>query len=167
VIEHKRDADKNISVVINVLEGGASFEWVGLPNSMKIDLNRFERNFQRNYPDVCLRTILMQQEESTGSIRYREMEALMTSEQVKKRLEDAVVIKRENPALVYKIVKKIGKGGFGVIFEVVRISDSRTFALKFTTPKNRAERQNIINEASLYSFLDCDQLIRCEEVYEY
>lgn len=60
LLEHKTDPDKNISVEINVLEGGESFEWKGLPRSMEIDLNRFERNFQRNHPDVCLRTILIQ-----------------------------------------------------------------------------------------------------------
>lgn len=60
LLEHKTDPERNIPVVINVLEGGESFEWIGLPRSMEIDLNRFERNFQRNYPDVCLRTVLMQ-----------------------------------------------------------------------------------------------------------
>lgn len=32
VIEHKTDADRNISVTINVLEEEGSFEWVGLPS---------------------------------------------------------------------------------------------------------------------------------------
>ena len=80
----------------------------------------------------------------------------MRKEEIKRRLQDAIVIKKDNPALVYKIIKKIGRGGFGVIFEVLRISDNRSFALKFTNPKNRAERQDIINECSLMAFLDCD-----------
>ena len=94
--------------------------------------------------------------ESTGNIRYNEIENLMTNEEVRKRLQDAIVIKKEDPSLVYKIVKKIGKGGFGTIFEVNRFSDGRSFALKFTIPKNKAERQDIVNECSLMSFLDCD-----------
>jgi len=75
---------------------------------MEVDLNRFERNFQRSYPDVCLRMVLNQYAESTGSIRYDEIKNLMTKEEVRKCLQDAIVIKKENPALYYKMVKKLG-----------------------------------------------------------
>ena len=51
----------------------------------------------------------------------------MKKEEIKRRLQDAIVIKKDNPALVYKIIKKIGRGGFGVIFEVLRI---RFFAIR-------------------------------------
>ena len=91
----------------------------------------------------------------------------MQNRQIKRALEQAVEIKRENPAQKYKIVGKIGKGAFGTIFEVQRLSDDKHFALKFTMPKSRAERQTIINECSLMAYLDCDQLLRCEEVYDY
>lgn len=64
-------------------------------------------------------------------------------------------------------MRKIGKGAFGSVFQVRRNSDGIEFALKFTNPKSDIERQEIINECSLIQHLNCDQLIRCEEVYDY
>lgn len=71
-------------------------------------------------------------------------------------LEEACPILKQNPALKYKIVGKVGKGGFGTIFKVQRIEDGQPFALKFTNPKDRAERQDVINECSLMAYLNCD-----------
>jgi len=44
--------------------------------------------------------------------------------------------------------------------------------MKYTEPKDdeelyEAERNEIINEANLIKILDCEQLINCEEVFEF
>ena len=71
-------------------------------------------------------------------------------------LQEACPIQSKNPALKFKIVGKVGRGGFGTIFKVNRIEDGQPFALKFTNPKDKAERQDVINECSLMAYLDCD-----------
>ena len=38
-------------------------------------------------------------------------------------LSQACVIKKENPALNYKIIAKIGRGRYGTLFKVERYSD--------------------------------------------
>lgn len=43
----------------------------------------------------------------------------------------------------------------------------KIFALKFTEPENEEERKEVINEANLIKILDCEQLINCEDIYEY
>ena len=76
-------------------------------------------------------------------------------------------IKQKDPSELFTIVERIGKGAFGAVFKTQRISDGKQFALKYTHPKNMVERQDVINECSLIKFLNCDQLIKCEEVYDY
>ena len=41
---------------------------------------------------------------------------------------------------MYKIIGKIGKGGYGTIFKVEHHEDKKLFALKFTNPQSVAER---------------------------
>ena len=62
---------------------------------------------------------------------------------------------------------KLGQGAFGQIYKVLNHEDKKHYALKFTRPKNDAERQDVINECSLIKHLDCEQLIRCEGVWDY
>ena len=49
-------------------------------------------------------------------------------------VKQACQIKKDDPAKYYKALKKIGKGSFGTIFKVKRLSDGRKFALKRTDP---------------------------------
>ena len=69
---------------------------------------------------------------------------------------------------MYTITKrKLGKGGFGTIYKCQRKSDGKIFALKHTEPKNKEQRQSVINECSMLKFLDCPQLLNCEEVFDF
>ena len=95
------------------------------------------------------------------------IEGLRPFDEISNLLSEACHIKKDNPALHYRIIKKIGRGAFGVVFLVERHSDNKNFALKCSNPRSITERQDVINECSLISFLDCDQLIRCEEVYDF
>ena len=69
--------------------------------------------------------------------------------------------------LDYEATESIGAGKFGQVFKVKRKTDEKLFALKFTEPQNDEERKDILNEAKLIKILDCEQLITCEEVYEF
>lgn len=53
------------------------------------------------------------------------------------------------------------------MFKVQRIADNKLFALKFVNGATRAEKQAVINEASLIAFLDSDEIIKCVDVYQY
>ena len=68
---------------------------------------------------------------------------------------------------MYTIKSKIGVGAFGQIFKVERNTDHAVFALKFTQPKNVAERQDVINEASVIKHLNSPHLVACDSVYDY
>ena len=59
IIVHKTDEEKNMEVSISIQ--GEYFEWIGLPPSFAAALDaRFERPFQKTYPDVALRTFLVE-----------------------------------------------------------------------------------------------------------
>ncbi len=51
--------------------------------------------------------------------------------------------------MYYKVIGKVGVGGFARVFKCERISDGKMFALKFTEPKSTAERNAIINEIGI------------------
>ena len=62
---------------------------------------------------------------------------------------------------------QIGKGGQGTIFKVHCKSDGKVFAMKMAENCSEVERQMIINEASLISYLQIDEMVQCLEVYEH
>ena len=72
-----------------------------------------------------------------------------------------------DPSELYKITARLGRGAFGAVFKAVRKTDQKTFALKFTNPRDSNERRAILSECSLMMHLNSDNLVRCEEVYDY
>ena len=99
----------------------------GVPNTWMAALKaRFnnDKMFIREYPDVALRTILIETNQPIDALRpFSEYSAL---------LQDACQIRQENPSENYKITGKIAK----TIFKISRLEDGQTFALKFTNPKD-------------------------------
>jgi NIMA (never in mitosis gene a)-related kinase len=51
----------------------------------------------------------------------------------------------------FKVVKLLGKGSYGTVFQVQRISDNKTYALKEMDVRamNQAEREDAANEIRL------------------
>ena len=64
-------------------------------------------------------------------------------------ISNAAEIKKDNPSIYYKVIGKVGVGGFARVFKCERIKDGKMFALKFTEPKSTAERNAIINEIGI------------------
>lgn len=95
------------------------------------------------------------------------MEGLRPHEEISRNVAEAIQIKKENPALHYKILKTVARGGFGEIFQVQRLSDKKIFALKYVLGVTAAERQLVINESSLIAFLDSNEIIKCVDLYDY
>ena len=49
----------------------------------------------------------------------------------------------------------------------MRIRDGQLFALKFTEPKNSAERQAIENEIGIMQMSQCDSIVQCYEAFDF
>jgi len=92
-------------------------------------------------------------------------EGLRPIEEISKNVQQAIQCQKTNPSLVYKIKEEIGKGAFGKVYLVERRSDNKHFALKYVEGATSAEKQAVINEASLIAFLDSDEIIKCVDLY--
>ena len=49
----------------------------------------------------------------------------------------------------------------------MRIRDGQLFALKFTEPRNSAERQAIENEIGIMQMTESQSLLRCHEAFDF
>lgn len=87
----------------------------------------------QKYPDVALRAIL--------NSAQQQVEGFRPAEEIKRVLHQACEVKTSNPALIYKIDSKIGQGNFGTVFKVLNLNTEKHYALKFTKPQKRGERE--------------------------
>ena len=78
-----------------------------------------------------------------------------------------IVIKRTDPNLEYKILRKIGTGSAGSIFMVEKLSTSERFAVKMLNPKNEREKTLILNEIKLTQNSTHPNIISYYECYDY
>lgn len=72
----------------------------------------------------------------------------------------------------YKPIKKIGKGGFATVYEVVRLSDKEHFAVKAFSKQNTLNssdpnhKLNLLNEIQMLRTFDSPNIMKCEAVFE-
>ena len=158
-IKHKDDSTQDVEVSIEVEEDEETVYWSGLPRSGQLYMRDFDFGTQSKHPFVCLKMMLNQQRE--------QVEGLRPHEEISRNVAEAIQIKKENPALHYKILKTVARGGFGEIFQVQRLTDKKIFALKYVLGVTAAERQLVINESSLIAFLDSNEIIKCVDLYDY
>ena len=126
ILKHKEDLEPSIQITMR--EEGNGFQWVGLPDCLKMQLNVFSPEEVSQYPGTLLKVILGQ--------LYSPKEELKDSGEINRQISHAANIQQENPSQFYKVVGKEGAGGFARVFRCQRIIDGQLFALKFTEPKN-------------------------------
>ena len=111
----------------------------------------FSKDELQQYPTTCLNVILKQ--------TFNPKEALKSSDEANMLIQNAAEIKKDNPSTYYKVIGKVGVGGFARVFKCERISDGKMFALKFTEPKSTAERNAIINEIGIMQLGNCTSVV--------
>ena len=97
------------------------------------------------------------------------MRGLRPEAEITNLILQSMEIKTANPSDYYKLIKKIKQDGYGDIFLVSRIRDSKLFAMKQIKNTEPREVAKVIREASLIHYLNynCNELVGCEELYHY
>ena len=158
VLQHRTDESKQIQVQMRPGPKGG-FEWVGLPDCLKMQLTVFSDQEIAEYPGTLLKVILGQ--------LYSPKQALKDSGEISHQINQAAAIKVENPSSYYRVVGKEGEGGFAKVFRCQRIKDGQLFALKFTEPRSDKDRQAIINEIGIMQITQCKSIVQCCEAFDY
>ena len=130
-----------------------------------------DENFDIAVADVDAQSKFSDPEEPEQTVRvdrfYDLTDELKPENEIKRILADACVIKNEDPNQYYSVGSKLGQGAQSVVYKVVRIEDYKVFALKLIKIDSDEAREDVLNECRLMMHLHCEQLIRCEEVYEH
>ena len=73
--------------------------------------------------------------------------------------KDLIIINNKK----YKIIKKLGEGGFGKVIQVLNKSDNKFYAIKVIPIKNESKDKigGIQNEAKILSEFNCDNIVKC------
>ena len=68
----------------------------------------------------------------------------------------------------YEIMKELGHGGFGKVFQVLGKSDNKSYAIKEIPIKEEKKGQieEIQKEADILSKFNCDNIVKCYGTYE-
>ena len=83
ILKHKEDLEPAIEVTMRQKVDG--FQWIGLPNCLKVQLNAFSAEDVEKYPGTLLKAIFHQ--------LHSPREELKDSEEMKKQIIDAAEIK--------------------------------------------------------------------------
>ena len=86
-------------------------------------------------------------------------EGLRPHHEIANNVSEAIPLKTTNPELDYEKLETVGIGGFGKVHKVRRLNDNKFFAMKVVKDVLEDEKQLVINEASLISFLNSDEMV--------
>ena len=91
---------------------------------------------------------------------------MVEKENIKFNKEHFIFISKDSLTKYYKIIKMIGKGGFGKVYEVENLKTSETFACKKISKTNILNYVNFKNEINIMSKADHPHIIKLYEIYE-
>ena len=139
-----------------VNEETRTIEWDGLPKSL---MENIEKDYDTvtEFPLEMLNLVMAEER-----IRDENNAAL---DEIKNKITNSFDLKKSDPKLEYEKLSKIDEGGFGEIFKVKRLSDNKLFAMKFIRSITRSDMDLAIQEASIISYLQSDELIRYIDMY--
>ena len=85
------------------------------------------------------------------------------NKKIAKDEKKSIIIKDIN----YKVIKELGKGGFGRVIQVLSESDNKYYALKEIIIKEETEEKikNYQNEAVILSKFNCDKIVKYYDSY--
>lgn len=87
-----------------------------------------------------------------------------TQNEVEKQLVDAVQIKAEDPMSKFEIMKKVGQGAGGVVFQVKEKLNGRVVAMKQSPISDEAELKN---EIAMQKLNEHENVVRILDVYSF
>ena len=122
-------------------DSAGDLKWIGLPPELMKQMGKFNKEDIKKYPATILKTII--------SKINNPKQPLQDYKSIERQKENAVNIREENPSKYYKIIGKVGTGGFARVFSIKRTSDDKEFALKFIEPRNKEEKDDNVNEIGL------------------
>ena len=91
----------------------------GLPEVMKPYLLNFDQKEVKEYPVTILNVIIKQ------AYQPKKISNLKSSDEANMMIQNAAVIKKDNPSKYYKVVGKEGVGGFTRVFRVEKLKDKK------------------------------------------
>lgn len=130
--------------------------WEGLPKRLADNIEE-DYDTLKEFPLEMLNLVMAEERRSEEEQR--------THNEIKRKLTNSFDLKKSDPKLEYQKLGKIDEGGFGEIFKVERISDGKIFAMKFIREISRSDMDLAIQEASIISYLQSDELIKYVDMF--
>ena len=88
------------------------------------------------------------------------MEGLRPEKDYELAIKSSIKIRKDNPFLKYRYwPEAIGRGSFGNTMRAARLSDGKEFALKFIKDLEKRNLKQVLKEAQLMAYFDCEELV--------